>query len=661
MKYNRLLNRQIKKHLGNNIPTELEALFDDINNSYEHYEDDRKLLERAMDLSSDELLDTNEKLKKESKKYNKFIENLRQVIFEIEDFEVLVNELKLSNNDFDYLFDYLKTKIIETKKAQKQLVVSESRLFALIENSKEPIWSINKNREIIVFNTAFEEKFERAYKIKPEIGRYFSEFVYKKHLSFWNGLIDRALNEDRFVEETSFKINGIRYYFEISLNPIKIDNVVEGVSIFSRDVSRNKKIERDLNKAKEGLETEVLQRTEELLIANLSLKEEINAHKETEKALIKAKNKAEESDKLKSSFLANMSHEIRTPLNAIVGFSSLLSTADIDNETRDFYIKSIDEASQSLTQLIDDIIDLAKIQAQQIGIKKTEFTVNHFLKDLYKTFKDNYTDINSKKIKFILDIHDDNIDFIIKTDKKRFRQIFTNLVSNALKFTQEGEVRIGYKIKNKELLFFVKDSGIGIDAISQNKIFEHFTKLEDDKNKLFRGTGLGLSIVKGLAEQLSLDIKMESKKGVGSCFWTKIPIKSEIKNKNKIKIDEKLSFNWSKKTILIAEDELSNFNYIFAALKRTFVNVIHARNGVEAVELFNKNKVDLILMDIKMPEMDGKEASQILRKQSEVPIIAQTAYSNQEEVFNEEECCFDDFMYKPIKINELYSKIDMYI
>jgi len=658
-KYNKLLKRQIKKHLGNNIPSGLEALFDDISSSYEHYEDDRKLLERAMDLSSEELLITNKKILAEGKKYNKFIENLRQVIFEIEDFEVLVNELKLANDDFDYLFDYLKTKIIANKQAQKQLVESKSNLFALIENSNDPIWSLNSNREIITFNTAFENKFKKAYKIKPEIGKQFSKFVYKKHLKFWNKLIDKSFTGIRFTEETSYKINGIRHYFEISLNPIVINNVIEGVSIFSRDISKNKKIEIELNNAKSELEIQVLKRTEELLISNLSLKEEINAHKKTEKALIKAKNKAEESDKLKSSFLANMSHEIRTPLNAIVGFSSLLSVSNIDKKTKDSYIKSIEEGSKSLTQLIDDIIDLSKIQAKQIEIEKTEFKVNYFLKKLFIRFKESYTGINS--VKFILDIDNNDIDFIIKTDKKRFNQILSNLISNALKFTEKGEVRIGYKIKNNMLLFFVKDSGIGIDAVSQTKIFEYFTKLEDDKNRLFRGTGLGLSIVKGLAKQLSLNISMKSEKGVGSYFWFEIPIIKKIKNLDRIKTEKKKQFDWSKKTILIAEDEISNFNYLFSALKKTFVKIIHAKNGIEAIDLFNNNKIDLILMDIKMPEMDGKQASAIIKEKTKVPIIAQTAYSDRNEVFSEDDCCFDDFMYKPIKINDLYSKIDMYI
>ena len=659
MKYNRLLNRQIKKHLGKNIPTELEALFDDINNSYEHYENDRKLLERAMDLSSNELLITNKKLKKEGEKYNKFIENLRQVIFEIEDFEVLVNELKLANDDFDYLFDYLKTKIIETKKAQKQLIESKSNLFALIENSTDPIWSLNSDHEIIAFNTAFEKKFEEGYGIKPKIGEQFGKFVFNKHLNFWDRLIESALLGIRFTQETFYKINSVKHYFEVSLNPIFINSVVKGVSIFSRDITKNKENELKLSNAKKDLEIQVLKRTEELLISNLSLKEEINAHKVTEKKLIKAKNKAEESDKLKSSFLANMSHEIRTPLNAIVGFSSLLSMRNIDEETQNLYIKNIDAGSKSLTQLIDDIIDSSKIQAGQIDITETEFKINYFLKELFVKFKESFT--NNNNVRFLLEIPEENIDFVIKTDKKLFRQILFNLISNALKFTAKGEVRVGYKVKKEKIKFFVEDTGIGIDEISQAKIFKDFTKLEEDKNKLFRGTGLGLSIVKGLVEQLSLKISIKSKKNVGSCFWTEIPIIKEIKSTNKIKTNENKQFDWSKKTILIAEDEILNYNYLLAALKKTLVKIIHAKNGKEAIELFNQNKIDLVLMDIKMPEMDGKQASKVIREQNKVPIIAQTAYSNQDEVFNENDCCFDDFMYKPIKIKELYSKIEMYI
>ncbi|MBN1253481.1 MAG: PAS domain S-box protein [Bacteroidales bacterium] len=540
-KYNELLISQLKKHLGNNykLPKELKALFDEINSSYENFEKNEKLLEKSIDFRSNELLDVNKKLLLESEKQNNFIQKLTQTVYEIGDYQTFINELQLYNDDFDYLFDYLKSKIIQSKQSQNQLVESESNLLALIENSKDAIWSINKNHEIIIYNTAFEKKIEWAYKIKPESGKHFKDIVSKKHYLFWEKLMNRALLGNHFIEEISYKIAGIKYYFEISLNPIIINDIIEGVSIFSRDVSHNKKIENDLCKAKEELEAKVLQRTEELLIANLSLKKEITARKKTEKALIEAKNKAEESDRLKTAFLANMSHEIRTPLNAIVGFSSLLSDNEVDEEVRDFYIKNIDEGSESLTQLIDNIIDIAKIEAKQLSIQKTDFFVNDILTELFYKFKDSLLNTKSKFLEFLIDIPYKSVDFVINADKKRFRQILINLLSNAFKFTEKGEVTIGYSIKDENLMFFVKDTGIGIDQSSHDTIFNRFIKLEEDKNKLFRGTGIGLAIVKGLAEYLDLKIKIKSEKNIGSCFSFEIPFKYQVEKSDNEMINEK--------------------------------------------------------------------------------------------------------------------------
>ncbi len=380
-----------------------------------------------------------------------------------------------------------------------------------------------------------------------------------------------------------------------------------------------------------------------------------------------AKEKAEESDRLKSAFLANMSHEIRTPMNAIIGFSNLLNDTDFNAKEKSELILHIVNNSNTLLHLIDDIIDIAKIEAGQLNINKKNYKLNKQLYELLELFSEKEKTLVNKDIELKLKIGVDNIDFTVYSDPLRIQQIFTNLIDNALKFTEKGFIEFGYtlneNLKNPSIVFYVKDTGIGLSENNQEIIFSRFTKLENNKTKLYRGAGLGLSICENISHLLGGHIWIESEIDKGSTFYFSIPY-IKISNQEKTvseQQDDNLNYNWSDKTILIAEDEKSNYRYLEVLLSQTNVKLIHALNGFETIELFQKNNIDLILMDIKMSEMDGLEATRRIKKiDSKIPIIAQTAFAmeNDEKMSLEAGC--DDYIAKPIKREKLLDLINKY-
>lgn len=359
---------------------------------------------------------------------------------------------------------------------------------------------------------------------------------------------------------------------------------------------------------------------------------DITKQKEVEQELINAREKAEQSDKLKSAFLSNMSHEIRTPLNAIIGFSSLLSDAETSEDQRKEYKKYIQTSSEYLLNLISDIIDHSRIEAGQLEIIQTEFNLYEVMKELYLNFKSQQRNKAREHIQFVYENLDQTEQIIAVADPVRIKQIIGNLLDNAFKFTDNGSIRFGYTIQNgNHLLLTVKDTGTGISEEDKRLVFKRFYKLCSDNDKLYGGSGLGLSICKNLVSLMKGNIWLESKKGEGSTFFVNLPI--QIKRYKQALVNSQYDsypsvFNWDDKAILIAEDELSNFELVKAFLKNTGCEIIHAKNGKESIDLLQKNHVDLILMDIQMPVMNGYDAIRLIRKQwPAIPIIAQTAYA----------------------------------
>ena len=391
------------------------------------------------------------------------------------------------------------------------------------------------------------------------------------------------------------------------------------------------------------------------------------ARDEAEKNLLEAKMKAEESDKLKSAFLANMSHEIRTPMNAILGFTELLTMPDssISSEEKQNYIKLIHNSGNNLVQLIDDIIDISKIEASQLKIIPKPCDINQTLTDIYESYIEIKKQKGKENIDLSINLAEPKQNVITLTDPLRLTQIISNLIDNALKFTDEGFINFGYETqKSDTLLFYVKDSGIGMDEKKKELVFERFRKIEDNKTKLYRGAGLGLAICKSLIKLLGGEIWVESYLGSGSSFYFTIPYK-KIKKKQKKKENStnNTTYKWVNKTILIAEDEPNNYYYIEEVLKKTKAKLIIATNGKEAVRLFKKHQnIDLIIMDIKMPEMDGFEATkQIKALNKDIPIISQSAYAMPVEIEKGYLLGINDYITKPVNPKKLLSILNKYL
>lgn len=400
----------------------------------------------------------------------------------------------------------------------------------------------------------------------------------------------------------------------------------------------------------------------------IGMKEDITFRKKMEEDLIKAKEKAEESDKLKSSFLANMSHEIRTPMNAIIGFSQLLSDSDTTDEEKRHYINLIQNSGNDLLRLIDDIIDISKIEAGQVKIFKSQYFVDNILCELYDSFSEFIKTKKSKSnLKLIYNRPEGAQNIVLITDIDRFKQIIRNLVSNAIKFTDTGIIEFGFKVdyskKYSSIKFYVKDTGIGIAKDMLEVIFDSFRQANVSNTKIYGGTGLGLAITKKMVELLGGKIWVNSTPGRGSTFYFTLPYQPTIISENETltntsnKNTKKLNLN--NKTIMVVEDDDQSFLFIESILKKTGSSIIRSIDGKQAVKFSKSQIFDLILMDIRLPVMDGYMASKEIKAiQPDTKIIAQSAYA----MVGEKEKCLeagcDDYISKPINIAELYEIIE---
>ncbi|HPX06002.1 MAG TPA: ATP-binding protein [Tenuifilaceae bacterium] len=388
--------------------------------------------------------------------------------------------------------------------------------------------------------------------------------------------------------------------------------------------------------------------------------------KENEFSLRFAKEKAEEADRLKSAFLANMSHEIRTPMNAIIGFSELIARKTIPQEKKDLYANYITNSSKTLLNLIDDIIDIAKIEAGQLKIAKSNTSVNMMLYELHEFFQTEKVKHKKEHIRFIKHEAIANDEFGILCDPFRLRQILINLLNNALKFTSEGRIEYGYMVPNNAtILFYVRDTGIGLSQEKINVIFERFRQGDETITKQYGGTGLGLAISKKLVELMGGRIWVESEPEKGSTFFFILPL--IIPNVNNSLITERNEWiqtnSFAGKTILVAEDEEINFMFIKEILNITSATVLRAKNGQEAIKIVESNPdISLVLMDIQMPIVNGYEATKAIKKAyPELPVIAQTAYAMAEDKAKGVVVGFDYYLSKPIKPEELIDTLHSFM
>lgn len=388
---------------------------------------------------------------------------------------------------------------------------------------------------------------------------------------------------------------------------------------------------------------------------------DITRLKKFEYELLLSKNKAEESDRLKTAFLQNISHEIRTPLNGILGFSDLLEKEEDPGKSKDF-INLIKSSGQQLLRLLEDVMEIAKLETGEIDIREDSFNINELIDDLYKFYSE-YKEINLLDIELEIQKPLQHNHAMVYTDESRIKQIFINLIDNAFKFTKKGKIKFGYTVlQNLNFKFFVSDTGIGIENEKLKIIFERFRQIDDGSERKYSGTGLGLAICKNIVEYMGGEIWAESILNRGTTFYYTIPDLKDNEDKNQTMdeirdIDE---FDFSGITILIAEDDYNNYMLINEYLESTNCTIHYAKNGNEVIDIVKENgeEIDLILMDIMMPFTNGIEALRALKKMDcAIPIIAQTAYIMEIDEKQMREEGFDDFMAKPIDQLQLLNKM----
>jgi hypothetical protein len=395
-----------------------------------------------------------------------------------------------------------------------------------------------------------------------------------------------------------------------------------------------------------------------VLDANKNLERTVE---ERTKELLKAKEQAEESDRLKSAFLANMSHEIRTPMNGILGFAELLKEPDLTGEEQQNYIRIIQKSGARMLNIINDIVDISRIEAGLMKLEIQESNVNEQIEYIYTFFK---PEVETKGMKLSINIPLPAKEAILKTDREKVYAILTNLVKNAIKYSNEGTIEIGYIKKDTSLEFYVKDTGIGIPNDRLDAIFERFIQADIPDQFAQQGAGLGLSITKAYIEMLGGKIWVKSQKGIGSTFYFTLPYNAAPTKETSVQQivpSEKID-KFRKLKILIAEDDKVSEMLMDLTIKMFGKEILKASTGLKAIEACKKNPdIDLVMMDIRMPDMGGYEATRQIREfNKEVVIIAQTAYGLSGDCEKAIEAGCNDYISKPINKAELLLLIQKY-
>jgi PAS domain S-box-containing protein len=512
--------------------------------------------------------------------------------------------------------------ITEHIRAEEKIKENEEKYRSLIENSNDAIYLLH-NRKFEIINNRFEQMFGYSLKEVNAHGFDFTRLVAPE---------SRQLIEERQQKAAKGKKLDPKYEFTAITKDgekLEIETSVTYIQF------------------KDGLATQGIIR-------------DISERKRYEKELIKAKEKAEESDRLKSAFLANISHEIRTPLNGILGFTDLLNENNLDPDEKEKYIDVLKKCSDRMLSTINDIIDISRIEAGEIKAKMSQTSVNELIDDITNLFtpqaKEKGLILLSNKT-----LPDHGV--MLNTDHTKLEAILSNLVKNAIKYTRKGSIVIGYHHKGQEIEFYVKDSGIGIPEKRQQAIFERFVQADLTTTKEHEGSGLGLSISKAYAELLGGKIWLKSKENFGSTFYFSLPVINKLQEVDHLPpLPEGKTRGKTLKnhTLLIVDDDETTDLYLSEIFKDQVREIIHAKNGEEAVEICrNHTEVDIILMDIKMPDKNGYEATKEIRTfNNDVIIIAQTAYAMEGDREKAMEAGCDEYIAKPVKKEELLKLIE---
>ncbi len=389
------------------------------------------------------------------------------------------------------------------------------------------------------------------------------------------------------------------------------------------------------------------------IIGSYGTAQDITKKKKIERELIAAKEKAEESDRLKSAFLANMSHEIRTPMNGILGFTSLLKEPGLSGKDQKKFIGIIEKSGNRMLNTINDIVDFSKIEAGQVKVILSDINLNDQLDELLEFFQ---PEANKKKIQLSITSRLPDGQATIQSDKEKLNSILINFIKNAIKYTHRGSIEIGYTMSEgegqNELEFYTKDTGIGIPKNRLEAVFNRFVQADIEDRQVYEGSGLGLSIAKAYAQLLSGNIWVESEEGVGSQFYLKFPLKLSKPETPKMNTTDSNHQQSVKKKlkVLVVEDDKFATTYLGIVLKESSREILYATNGLDAVELCRNNPdLDMILMDIKIPGITGHEATRQIREfNKNVFILAQTAYAQSGDREKAIEAGCDDYITKPI-------------
>jgi PAS domain S-box-containing protein len=521
---------------------------------------------------------------------------------------------------------------MEYKKTKGTLREKEDQYRTLVEGMNEGLMLFDKDDTILFVNqqacniTGFSAK-----ELIGNIG----------HLTLFD-----LENGKKILEKNKLRLQGIKDIYEIELtrkNREKIWIRISGSPVYDNEGN---------------------------VTGSIGVFENINDWKKAEdqrnklnQLLIKAKEKAEESDRLKSAFLANISHEIRTPMNGILGFAELLKTQELDQEVQKRYIQIIEQSGNRMLNIINDIVDISKIEAGQMNIHLEECNINHLFKDLFLFFN---PEAKAKGLKLSVSTDQNDEKSVIVTDHTKLAQVLTNLIKNAIKFTSSGSIEFGYSSMGSftgpvneftGFRFYVQDTGPGIPKDQTDVIFERFRQGSVLLTRAYEGAGLGLSISKAFVEMLGGKIWVESEPGKGSVFYFEIPLTNSDTELSEV-TENKGNNNFKPCCILVVEDDENSLMFIRTLLEIEHINAIEANTGIEAVEMVkNHPEIDLVLMDIKMPEMDGFEATRQIKKiRPMLPVIAQTAYAFAEERAKAEQAGCNDYLSKPIKRVTLIEK-----
>ncbi|MCF8331549.1 MAG: PAS domain S-box protein [Bacteroidales bacterium] len=559
--------------------------------------------------------------------------------------EINSHLFKLNNED---MIISVGRDITERLRSAQALEDSERRFSIAVESAGIGVWELNLKTSEIIWN----DWMYRLYGIDPDefqnnIGYWYDKLHPDDYQRVKDELESVATTSDQF--NTEFRINkpgdGVRYLkaYAIVIKEEGYDRIV-GVNYDITDRKNYEELLRNQNREYEAMNEELI---------------------ETNQELYKAKEKAEESDRLKSAFLANMSHEIRTPLNGILGFSDLLTMSDISQKQKLEYFSIIKKNGERLMRLIDDLIDISKIEADQVELEYKQTDLNQLLKELEAVFQQQN---DKEELEIKCSYSENGRNLIVMTDPNRLSQVMTNLLRNSMKFTAKGSISFGYKQEENYIKFYVKDTGVGINPEIQDVIFKRFRQGTTTLDRPYEGSGLGLSISQGIIELLGGDIWFDTERNKGTTFYFTLPLKDsknindEVQQEtedrdNHISDADEKSLK-GKKALLVEDDETSMI-LITQNLKDAGMEVIGARNGKQAVEYCDDYDIDIVLMDVKLPVMDGYEATgEIKKNHPDIPVIAQTAYAMRGDKEKAIQAGCDEYVSKPINKENLINLIN---